>query len=74
MSYVVIFTVSTWMNKILFRILAETFLYGHMSRLTWYCTHTGLQPFLKIGFVVTGGEFYSYYIHQVNKSDKERKM
>ena len=30
--------------------------------------------FLKIGFVVAGGGFYSYYIHQGNKSDKERKI
>ena len=30
---------------------------------TWYCTH-----FLKIGFVVAGGGFYSYFIHQGNRS------
>ena len=29
--------------------------------------------FLKIGFSVAGGVFYSYYIHQGNKSDKERR-
>ena len=28
----------------------------------------------KIGFVVAGGGFYSYYIHQRNISDKERKI
>ena len=33
------------------------------------CTH-----FLKIGFLFAGGGFYSYYIHQGNKSDKERKI
>ena len=33
------------------------------------CTH-----FLKIGFVVAGGGFYSYYIRHGNKSDKERKI
>ena len=33
------------------------------------CTH-----FLKIGFMVAGGGFYSYHIHQWNKSDKERKI
>ena len=33
------------------------------------CTH-----FLKIGFVVARGGFYSNYIHQGNKSDKERKI
>ena len=33
------------------------------------CTH-----FLKIGFVVAGGGFYSYYIQRGNKSDKERKI
>ena len=33
------------------------------------CTH-----FLKIGSVVAGGEFYSYSVHQGNKSDKERKI
>ena len=33
------------------------------------CTH-----FLKIGFVVAEDGFYSYYIHQVNKLDKERKI
>jgi hypothetical protein len=32
------------------------------------CTH-----FLKIGFIVAGGWFYSYNIHQGNKLDKERK-
>ena len=42
---------------------------------TWYCTHTELhQQFLKITFVVAGGEFYSNYIHQGNKSDKQRKI
>ena len=30
--------------------------------------------FLKIGFVVAGGGFYSYFIHQRNKSDKKRKI
>ena len=30
--------------------------------------------FLKIGLVVAEGEFYFYYIHQENKSDKERKI
>ena len=33
------------------------------------CTH-----FLKIGLVVAGGGFYSYYIHLGYKSDKERKI
>ena len=33
------------------------------------CNH-----FLKIGFVVSGGVFYSYYIRQGNKSDTERKI
>ena len=31
-------------------------------RFTWYCTHTELHG------------FYSYYIHQGNKLDKERKI
>ena len=35
--------------------------------------HTGFY-FLKMGFVVAGGGFYSYYIHQENKLDKERKI
>ena len=35
---------------------------------TLNCTH-----FLKIGCVVAGGGFYSYYIHQGNKSDKKGK-
>ena len=30
--------------------------------------------FLKIGFMVAGGEFNSYCIHQGNKSDKEMKI
>jgi hypothetical protein len=30
--------------------------------------------FLKIGFVVAGGGFYSYYIHQWNKSDKSKEI
>ena len=35
----------------------------------------GIAPtFFKIGYVVAGGGFYSYYIHQGNKSDKERKI
>ena len=33
------------------------------------CTH-----FFKIRFVVTGGGFYSYYINQGNKSDKDSKI
>ena len=33
----------------------------------------GFAPTFKIGFVVTGREIYLYYIHQGNKSDKERK-
>ena len=33
------------------------------------CTH-----FLKIIFIVAGGGFYSYYIHQGNELDKERKV
>ena len=36
---------------------------------TWYFTHI-----LKIKFVVAGGGFYSFYIHQGNKSDKDRKI
>ena len=33
-----------------------------------------LSPsFFKINFVVAGGGFYSYNIHQGNKLDKERK-
>ena len=42
-------------------------------RFTWYFTHTELH-FLQIGFVIAGGGFYSYYIHQGNKSDIERKI
>ena len=30
--------------------------------------------FLKVAFVVAEGGFYSYYIPQGNKSDKERKI
>jgi hypothetical protein len=33
------------------------------------CTHS-----LKIRFVVDGGGFYSYYMHQEKNSDKERKI
>ena len=35
--------------------------------------HLVLHPYriAKNGFVVAGGGFYSYYIHQGNKSDKE---
>ena len=33
------------------------------------CTHL-----FKIGFVVAGDGFYSYYIHQWNKSDQKRKI
>ena len=29
--------------------------------------------FLKIGFMIAGGSFYSYYVHQ-DKSDKESKI
>ena len=37
-------------------------------------TH-GIEPtFFKFKFVVAGGGFYFYYIHQGNKSDKERKI
>ena len=37
--------------------------------LTRNCTY-----FLKIGFVVAGGGFYSYYIYQGNELDKEMKI
>ena len=30
--------------------------------------------FFKIGFVIAGNGFYSYHIHQGNKSDKKRKI
>ena len=33
------------------------------------CSHV-----LKIEFVVAGGGFYSYFIHQGNKLDKEMKI
>ena len=36
---------------------------------TWDCTH-----FLKIELMITGGRFYSYYIHKGNKLDKKRKI
>ena len=36
---------------------------------TWNGTH-----FHKIRFVFAGGGFYFNYIHQGNKSDKERKI
>ena len=35
----------------------------------WKCTH-----FLKIGMANARGGFNSYFIHQGNKSDKERKI
>ena len=34
----------------------------------------GIAPTLIIVFVVAGGGFYSYYIHQGNKLDIERKI
>ena len=36
-----------------------------------YVVHLVLHPH-GIAFVVAGSGFYSYYIHQGNKSDKER--
>ena len=30
--------------------------------------------FLRIAFVIAGGKFYFYYIHQGKRSDKERKI
>ena len=48
--------------------------------ITKLCDSLGIAPtrdfnhFLKVGFVVAGGGFYSYYIHQGNKLDKERKI
>ena len=49
--------------------LTLTFLFGSLGiASTRNCT-----LFLKIGFVVAGSGFYSYYIHQGNISDKERK-
>ena len=39
------------------------------QQFTWYFTHL-----LKIRFVVSVGGFYSLYIHQGNKSDKEWKI
>ena len=46
-------------------------IYGSLGiALTWDWTH-----FLKILFVFfAAGGFYSYYIHQWNKADKERKI
>ena len=37
-------------------------------------TSRNCTNFLKIGFVVARNGFYSYYIHQGNKSQKERKI
>ena len=34
----------------------------------------GISPTFLIEFGVAGGGFYFYYIHQGNKSDKERKI
>ena len=35
----------------------------------------GIAPtFIKIGFVVDGGGFYSYYMQQGNKLDNEKKI
>ena len=39
------------------------------STYTRNCTH-----FLKFGFVIAGGGFFSYYIHQGNKSEKENQI
>ena len=52
------------------------------NRFNWIITdgspgiaHTqNCTQFLKIGFVVARDGFYSYNIHQGNKSDKERKI
>ena len=50
-------------------ILGQYILYNKYIKVTWYCTH-----FLKIGFVVAGGVFYSYYstkgINQIKKGKK----
>ena len=55
----------------------------HLTNLRfWYVQEgtLGIAPtrnctnFLKIGFVVARGGFYSYYIHQAKKLDKERKI
>ena len=44
-------------------------IYNSLTQLKGFtCTH-----FLKVGFVVAWGDFYSYHIHQGNKSDKERE-
>ena len=52
------------------RFINENELYGSGGIApTRNCTH-----FLKILFVVAGGVFYSNYIDQGNKSDKERKF
>ena len=43
-----------------------------LFKLKWFtrnCTH-----FLKIGFLIAGGGFYSYCIQQGNKLDKEIKI
>ena len=40
----------------------------------WFTPTRNCTHFLKIGFGVAGGGFYSYYIHQGNKSDEERNF
>ena len=55
-----------WDSVLFLGINAESSLGITSSR---NCTH-----FLKIGFAVARGGLYFYYIHQGNKSDKERKI
>ena len=46
---------------------------GYLFGFTWY-PHGISLTFLKLGLWSSGVGFYSYYIHQQNKSDKERKI
>ena len=49
-------------------------------KVIYYSGLLGIAPtrnctnLFEIGFMAAGGGFYSYYIHQGNKSDKERKI
>ena len=56
---------------------AKIDIFDQNNNYKYIMVHKVLHPHvivLKIGFLVAGGGFYFYYIHQGNKSDKERKI
>ena len=70
----------TWLMQILMYDIFSYLKIDLSINLNIYLGSLGIAPtrdyihFLKIGFLVAGVGLYSYYIHQGNRLDKERKI